>query len=286
MPRTSRYRKSGRSYRKSSRRSTARKTYRKKKAPRWSSRRAVVPRVWRPITMRNQGLPKRINVRLPYFENAQLIDETAAVTYMEAVYRLNSCFAPNAFSGAAAHQPRGFDQWSALYDRYLVKGCSYSVEFYAASATAITTAAANVICGTVAGPEGVYSQFASIGDIMEYPKDKFLKVRTLSRNTGVTTSAASPYSLRSSKCSGYINMQQQYKMYRGIDFATSTVNAIWPQDFSAVISATPGAEIQLCCFAASQEQNDTALLVLPHLYANVRLVYDVEFYDPVYAGAS
>jgi len=286
MPRVSRYKKSGRSYKKSSRRSTvrSRKTYRKK-APRWSNRRAVVPRIWRPTTIRNL-LPARLNVRLPYFENAQLIDETAAVDYMEAVYRLNSCFAPNAFSGSAAHQPRMFDQWATRYNRYIVRGCSYTIDIYAASDASLTTAAVNLTVGTVAAPEGMYANFSNLTDLMEWPKDKNIKVRNVTRNNGMSLAATSPWASKRSRCAGYVNMYEQYKQWRGVDLSSAAANFDWPQDYSAVVTATPACEVQLTCFAQSLNSDDVAVLILPNLYANVRLVYDVEFYDPIYPSAS
>ena len=47
-------------------------------------------------------------------------------------YRLNSVFDPDVISGVPT-QPYGFDQLAALYNRYRVISCSYSINFYNAS---------------------------------------------------------------------------------------------------------------------------------------------------------
>lgn len=47
-------------------------------------------------------------------------------------YRLNSLFDPDIISGTPS-QPYGFDQLAALYNRYRVIACNYTINFYNAS---------------------------------------------------------------------------------------------------------------------------------------------------------
>jgi hypothetical protein len=51
----------------------------------------------------------------------------ATVTGTQALFRLNSIFDPNAAVGG--HQPYGYDQMAALYNRYRVLACRWKITF-------------------------------------------------------------------------------------------------------------------------------------------------------------
>lgn len=104
-------------------RSRSKKKYRKRRKSRTRYKRRRTRRR-RPI----KTVPKKQLVELTYCADVKVpnIGETTA-PYM---FRLNSLYDPNytATSGSADHQPRGRDQWAALYNRYCVVGAKVKVE--------------------------------------------------------------------------------------------------------------------------------------------------------------
>lgn len=98
------------------------------------------PKLYRPV-----GIPKQMFARLNYTTYESITLAPAANTYYE--YRLNSLFDPEAKTGGG--QPYYFNQYKAMYYKYLVYGCKVSVRF------ASTSANANIIYPTVvAAPYG------------------------------------------------------------------------------------------------------------------------------------
>lgn len=73
-------------------------------------------------------IPKRISIETPdYFtinlkyHDSGTMDSTATGNYWLArCYRLNSVYQPGSNSIGTAHQPNGFDKWSAIYSYYRV----------------------------------------------------------------------------------------------------------------------------------------------------------------------
>lgn len=63
-------------------------------------------------------LPERVSVKLPYINYFRLDPGTA--DYAEFLTSTNSVYDPDISSGGRNQQPRGMDQWAALYDRYQV----------------------------------------------------------------------------------------------------------------------------------------------------------------------
>lgn len=62
------------------------------------------------------GFPRQITVTLPYTRNDRI--NPGVVTGADTVFSLNSAFDPEVSGGG--HQPRGFDQWAAIYKTYRV----------------------------------------------------------------------------------------------------------------------------------------------------------------------
>lgn len=71
---------------------------------------------------------------------------TAASSYAEKVFRLNSMYDPD-YSGVGS-QPLGYDQWTAFYQRYKVLGVKYKCSF--AAPTSLTESMVSVIPNLVA----------------------------------------------------------------------------------------------------------------------------------------
>lgn len=79
-------------------------------------------------------LPDRVFVKLPYRTYVNL----NAGTVEDYIWRANSIFDPD-FTGTG-HQPRGRDEWSALYKSYRVHGVAYDCTFVNYSSTDGATA--------------------------------------------------------------------------------------------------------------------------------------------------
>lgn len=121
-------------YKKKSRKSTIRR--RRNPTDQWYSdlggreERKIVTCVSRQVSC-----PDRMIVDLRYAE--PFLSFSGAVSG-DQVYNLNSCFDPDRIGGG--HQPQGFDQWSAFYNRYRVLSCLVQVDFVNSSAGTVTKA--------------------------------------------------------------------------------------------------------------------------------------------------
>lgn len=87
-------------------------------------------RMYRPKLYRSIGIPKQMFARLNYstYENISL-SPTFSSYYQ---YNLNGLFDPEVKVGG--NQPYYFDQYAALYQKYLVYGCKVHVRLVASSA--------------------------------------------------------------------------------------------------------------------------------------------------------
>lgn len=83
-----------------------------------------------------EGFPKRKLVKLRYVQEVSLDPGLSSFSVYE--FRANSVFDPD-FTGTG-HQPMGFDEWSALYERYTVYGSKINVMYAPESTTSVTPA--------------------------------------------------------------------------------------------------------------------------------------------------
>lgn len=92
--------------------------YRKRYKLRSKGYSRALQRSLRPLTFTNVslGLPKKLKLRMPY--NTILSVNPPIGGPDSVVLRMNSLFDPEVAAGG--HQPRGFDQIAALYERYYV----------------------------------------------------------------------------------------------------------------------------------------------------------------------
>lgn len=67
------------------------------------------------------GVPDRVITKFKYQDQIYL---TSATT-VQHVFRINSLYDPD--STGTGHQPRGYDQWAAMYEKYRVNACKVSV---------------------------------------------------------------------------------------------------------------------------------------------------------------
>lgn len=77
------------------------------------------------------GFPNSIITKLRYCDSHTLTASSGALT--SQIYRANSIFDPD-FSGVG-HQPLYHDQWTTIYDQYVVLGAKIHVTFSSSSST-------------------------------------------------------------------------------------------------------------------------------------------------------
>lgn len=102
----------------------AKKGYRKnfRKAKKYNAKRKPF---FRPQSLVKVGFPRTTAVKLRYVSTISINPAAAQVGYY--FFRANSCYDPD-YSGVG-HQPMNFDQWSALYNHYIVVGSKINVFF-------------------------------------------------------------------------------------------------------------------------------------------------------------
>jgi len=226
-------------------------------------------------------------VKLPFYTSVTLNNSEVPIQ-AEYVMSLTSAYDPDLTSTGG--QPRGFDQWTTLYNGYFVRGVEYKILVRPSSDTGSTTAAMSQIVGVTAGPEGFSSaNFTTLYDYMEYPKSKYHKSRITARNATVESENA-VYNGGARWFTGYISNRNLIRYYGAKGIAASTqagVNTVWPIDFQAASNADPFAENELVIWAASLPQDGASTpIALPFMHAEIQLVYHVEFYAPVFPLSS
>lgn len=96
---------------------------------RLTGRDPFVPGIWRDFT---------------YTDQYVLTNGAVGVMGVERVLRLNSLYDPDATG--AGHQPYGYDQITAIYQKYKVHACTFEVSWWGTSNSAF-------LCAQVAGPD-------------------------------------------------------------------------------------------------------------------------------------
>lgn len=96
--------------------------YVKRRKLRRTTRRYRRRRATKTTKIRQLSFPDKVIVRLPYAFNSQL---QAVVPWQDTVWNINSLFDPE--ETYIGHQPRGFDQWATIYNRYRVFAISGSI---------------------------------------------------------------------------------------------------------------------------------------------------------------
>lgn len=121
-----------------------------KRKPRVAKRRTVL------VNRALHPLPQRYITKQKYSDTIVLT--SGASTYL---FNLNSVFDPN--RTGVGHQPYGFDQLAALYNRYRVISCSWVINAYSLAAVRVGTLATNE-----------QPVLLSMSDFVERPRAKFI----------------------------------------------------------------------------------------------------------------
>ena len=111
----------------------------KRRVSRFGRRRRAIRRYNRPsvrvIKEPSSVVPDILRTRLVYSALEKLTDAGGALT--SVTYSGNSAYDPQTALGG--HQPMGYDQLSALYEEYIVYGCSYKIKVIGYSDTGVLT---------------------------------------------------------------------------------------------------------------------------------------------------
>lgn len=90
-------------------------------------------RLFRPLIVKTgTGFPDKISTKLRYVER---IAHNPATTYFTYMFTANSVYDPR--TGTGGHQPAYFDQYAAVYKRYVVTGMKIMVDINNASSSSM-----------------------------------------------------------------------------------------------------------------------------------------------------
>lgn len=199
----------------------------------------VVPRFYAPIC------PPKMRVRLVYGEQFTL-DPGASGVPAQQVWRANDCYDPD-FTGAG-HQPRGFDQWMALYGTGQVIKSTITIN--------LASAAAQTEPYHVALFTDTESTARNQQDVMENHK---------------TVTKLIP---QGASGEGAIVLKENYMWKQYYDVTTASLK------FTS--SASPGNVVFYSLWAAPIATTSN----LASLAGTVRIEYDVIFEDPILPSGS
>lgn len=219
-------------------------------------------------------------VKMPYYYDGVLIDQSVtSATYVEASIRLNSLFDPEYPIGG--HQPRGYDQWSTMYNKYLVTGMSYSLGFYPSSEAALTSTGSRGLCGTRCFADGEEAAFGDLVDVMELPRESGFNWRRWTR--AANTGAYDSNSDRPVYVKGYVSMKSLAKR--------RLPGQKWPQDFVTVVGNNPTYGMNMMLWAGTQATgtgtgSTPEVNNLPTMLVDIKLIYYVTWIDAAYMADS
>lgn len=193
------------------------------------------------------GFPQRMFVTLPYVTTQRTFLGTGD-TQTDNVFNINSAYDPDNTGGG--HQPRGFDQWAAVYGRYRVHG----VKAY----LLIRQRAAHGMIGRVILSNSANTMKTTF-NLGEYNNATYL---------GITSTDAPPLKKRMSLTPwGVIGLTKAQYMS--------------DEDVTAVVSSDP-AEMAFMHIVTTQVDGTTA----SDIEFELTLYYRVEFYDRINLGQS
>lgn len=193
----------------------------------------------------------RLKATLKYFEQGQIaVTAGAHNTYL---FNLNSLFDPN--RTGTGHQPMGYDNITPLYNKYIVKKCSWTVYMWVNNVAGFAGNPTYTVvpinqAGAVSGPSDTCEQPLAVfkqclsGDSVSHPV--------------MFSGSANLWDLFS----------KGYKEYMADDI------------YSAQNASNPG-EIMTLQIGANQVRGDSITI-----YYTVLLRYESEFFDPIPIGGS
>lgn len=245
--------------------SSARRTAKRKRR-----RRPRVPRrarVSRPIKL----FPKTAKVSLTYCEEIALSSSTSA----PYLFRLNSLHDPNA--SATGHQPRGHDQWSAMYDKYCVIGATVRVEPLYSSQTGSYQMMAYL-------DDDPTSDLYTIPQLRELnmPKSRFRYVNVNQDSRGIQDKGNPNFSMKVGM-KKFFGVGKKTQMFfpsgigQGDNLATDR-----EKEYASIIGANPNATCYLKLAAEPLPTSGSS----PTVQCRVTINYLAVYFDPKEIGSS
>jgi len=110
--------------------------------------------------VRKELIPPRFFSKLRYVETFTL--DPIAIGIADVVFRANDLYDP--YFAVGGHQPLGFDQMMALYQRFFVVGCKVTAKFAAADDT---SARSTIITGLFTSSNSTL--LTNVGTVIEQP---------------------------------------------------------------------------------------------------------------------
>jgi hypothetical protein len=191
------------------------------------------------------GFPYTARTTLKYIESIGI--NPAAGALGKYIFRANSVYDPN--SSGTGHQPLGYDQWSTVYNNYIVMRSTIKCTFISTE----TSVSCPLACGVVLDDDGTVA--SSAGTIIEQGKSKFAVINSRDlafRNGLVLTNTYDPRS------------------YFGL------VNPIDNTDSSAVVSTNPARTATFVVWVGdlAEAADLGAIRIL------VEMLFDTVFFKP------
>lgn len=189
------------------------------------------------------GVPEEMTIKLVYHDSYTHTHTSGAIQLWE--FRANSVYDPDyTYTG---HQPTGFDEMAALYQRYLVTGCKIEVE-----ASPLSSSGSSVPIVVAILPRLEQNSITDINTVVENPKAISTVV------TGNVADANQHYHL-----SKYINVAKLF----GVKSVQDDL------DYSSVVTSNPTAVAFYSLYSNSANGSSTSIVAL-----TVTLTYWVKFY--------
>lgn len=225
---------------------SARRPYRRRRT--YRRRRMVSARRYPVLS----GFPSRKLVKLRYVDTGVNLDPGVG-NIAQVVYRANSVYDP--YQTGVGHQPMGFDQWAAIYNKYTVLGAKMTMTFTPLSTSnSIPGRMGILLSSDTAGT----SAFTSINNLLE-SKLVGMNVKTygLVENIGDKRYATSVKKFSAKKFFGKVNV---------VDGSAN----------SADVTGNPGNEAYFIPWAAAQANaQDPAVATF-----TITIDYITLFHDP------
>lgn len=191
--------------------------------------------------------PDRVRTVLRYTTNVRV--SPGIVTGSGYVLAINDLFDPD--RTAAGHQPRGFDNWAAIYQKYRVHSCLMDV-------TVRQRAAHGISCWVI--PRNFLAALAVADIPAELPRSVWL---------GVTGSNQPPAHMR--------NLRIQCNQVLGQTSAQYLAN----ENTAAAVTASPAESVFAHVWVEQLDATTVADFEL-----QITLTYDAEFFDRALIGPS
>lgn len=210
--------------------------------------------------------PRRVFVKLPYFESFTLLGSVAG--YVDHTYSLTDIWDPN--TTGTGHQPRGRDTWAALYNKYRIHGCKMTLTCSNVDIATLPTAAL-VVGSCLSDASTGAGGSTPILDLIEGPQPEgFHKVKWRTFNPQATGFAAE---LNRHSRRMYVPTR---KTFRGIsfDYWSAQLNQ---QDLWIDVGVSPASNIFFNVFMGGMNGDDTTGCGIVFF---IKLVYYVEFAQP------